>query len=92
MPPPWDKEKDPEWCPNCEEKSARVVWSDDKDWPLTATFVDLDDGESITIRRYCRQCDWGEKRRLTVSVVDNKSADEGSDQSSRPSIEDIFDS
>jgi len=68
---PQDKEKDPEWCPNCKEKSARVAWSDDKDWSLTATFADLDDGESLTMRRYCRQCGWDEKRRLTATITTN---------------------
>lgn len=88
--PPGAKEKDPEWCPQCEEKTARVAWSDDKDWSLTATFVDMADGESITIRRDCRQCGWGEKRRLTVSLVNNEPSVEDGSQSNRPSIEDIF--
>jgi len=73
---PQDREKDPEWCPNCEEESARVAWSDDKDWPLTTTFTDLADGESISMRRYCRQCGWNEKRRFTVTIVENCSEKE----------------
>jgi len=59
---------DPEWCPNCEEATARVKWSDNSDWPLTSTFTSLEDGENISFRRLCRHCGWREVRELTVSI------------------------
>lgn len=89
--PPQDREEDPEWCPHCEEKSARVAWSDNKDWSLTATFADLDDEESITMRRYCRQCGWDEKCRFTATIVVNDPLGSEEGQSDTPSIENIFD-
>lgn len=87
---------DPEWCPNCEEATARVKWSDDSDWPLTSTFTSLADGENISFRRRCRQCGWREVRELTVSItkkgIPERTSEEDSSESSPETLDELFDS
>lgn len=93
MSPAHDEEIDPEWCPECEERTARAWWSDDKDWPLTPTFIALEDSESISLRRRCLKCGWREVRQLTASI-EKQGIPESSETKSDPDIttlDDLFD-
>lgn len=82
---------DPEWCPNCEEATARVDWSDEKDWSLTSTFTDLEDGEKISFRRLCRQCGWREVRELTVSIEKRGIPEKTTSESNPETLDELFD-